>query len=335
MKVLIDHQNPFLLTHGGFQIQIEQTREALEKIGIDVEYLRWWDSAQGGDVIHFFGRPELAYIRFAQQKGIKFVMSQLLTGLGSRSPRACRVQRMVMDLSRIFLPQLGGHLAWDSYTMADASIALTAHEAHLMRYMFRAPPEKVHVIPNGVEEAFLKSPHVKRGPWLICTATIADRKRVVELAEAAVQAQTPVWIIGKAYSDSDPYAVRFFQLARRNPKIVRYEGPVEDRVRMAGIYREAHGFVLLSTMESLSLSALEAAACECPMLLSDLPWARTVFHDAASYCPITPDTARTASALRRFYEVAPLIKLPPRPLGWVDVARQLQAVYHSLLKTSR
>ena len=40
-------------------------------------------------------------------------------------------------------------------------------------------------------------------------------------------------------------------------------------------YREARGFVLLSAMESLSLSALEAAACECPLFLSDLPWARS------------------------------------------------------------
>ena len=44
MKVLIDHQLPFLLAHGGLQIQIEQTKAALEKIGIEVEYLRFWDS---------------------------------------------------------------------------------------------------------------------------------------------------------------------------------------------------------------------------------------------------------------------------------------------------
>jgi hypothetical protein len=34
MKILFDHPNPFLLAHGGFQIQIEQTQKALEGIGI-------------------------------------------------------------------------------------------------------------------------------------------------------------------------------------------------------------------------------------------------------------------------------------------------------------
>ena len=46
-------------------------------------------------------------------------------------------------------------------------------------------------------------------------------------------------------------------------------------------------------MESLSLSALEAAACGCPVLLSDLPWARTVFGQSAlvlpSQLPCQPD----------------------------------------------
>src|SRR6185369_10461274 len=114
-------------------------------------------------------------------------------------------------------------------------------------------------------------------------------------------ARIPVWIIGRAYSESDPYARRFFDLAKQNPEIIRYEGAIADRQRLAGIYREARGFVLLSAMESLSLSALEAAACGCPLLLSDLPWARSTFGKDASYCPIA-STETTAEALEGFYE---------------------------------
>jgi hypothetical protein len=106
MKVLIDHQNPFLLMHGGIQIQIEQTKLALEQTGLEVEYLRWWDDTQRGDVIHFFGRPNLWYVRFAREKGIKIVMSQLLTGLGSRGDLARRVQKLVITVSEKVLPQM-------------------------------------------------------------------------------------------------------------------------------------------------------------------------------------------------------------------------------------
>jgi hypothetical protein len=103
---------------------------------------------------------------------------------------------------------------------------------------------------------------------------------------------------------------------------------------MAEVYREARGFVLLSTMETLSLSAFEAVACECPLLLSDLPWARTSFGDSVSYCPIASVT-RTAAALRAFYDAAPNLKIPPRPMGWPDVARQFKSIYSSLLCEQR
>ena len=335
MKVLFDHHDPFLLMHGGFQIQIEQSKAALEAIGVDVEYLRWWDDTQNGDIIHFFGRPILSYLNFSHKKGIRIVMSHLLTGLGSRAAWACHLQKIVMNFSKKLMPNIGAHLGWDSYRLADACVALTTHEAQLMNRMFGAPPEKLHIVPNGVEEVFLQSQPAIRGRWLVCTATITERKRIVELAEAAVQAQTPLWIVGKAYADSDPYAARFFQLAKEHPAILRFEGPIVDRSRMAGVYREARGFVLLSAMESLSLSALEAAAAECPLLLSDLPWARTVFKESVSYCPITSDTAQAAAVLRRFYDAAPSLKPPAKPLTWVEVAGQLKSVYESLLKTSR
>jgi hypothetical protein len=82
-------------------------------------------------------------------------------------------------------------------------------------------------------------------------------------------------------------------------------------------------------MESLSLSALEAAASGCPLLLSDLPWARCTFGAHASYCPIAP-ARKTAGFLRRFYEKAPFLPLPDQPLRWHNVAHQLTGVYRSL-----
>jgi glycosyltransferase involved in cell wall biosynthesis len=208
----------------------------------------------------------------------------------------------------------------------DAATASTAWEAHLMNYVFGAPKEKVFVVGNGVEEVFLHSNPAPRGQWLVCMATVTERKRVVELAEAAVLAKTPVWIVGKPYADSDPYAQRFLAVARQNPQIIRYEGAISDRTQLARIYREARGFVLLSTMESLSLSTDEAAACECPLLLSDLPWARTTFGDGASYCPIVP-APRTASYLRAFYDSAPQQKRPRTPPTWPEIAAQMKAVY--------
>ncbi len=335
MKILLNHPVPFALAHGGVQTQIEQTKVALERAGVEVEFLRWWDEGQRGDLIHHIGRMPASRIELAHQKGIKVVMAELLTAPGSRSRMQLRLQKIINRTLESIAPEhFVAAFNWQSYRLADACIALTPWEARLMTYLFGAPRESVHVVPNGVEEVFLQAPPAERGPWLVCAATITERKRVLELAEAAIRAQTPVWIIGKAYAEDDPYARRFFALAKQHPDIIRYEGTIQDRACLAKVYRAARGFVLLSSMESLSLAALEAAACECPLLLSDLPWARSTFGGHASYCPVASPES-TANFLRKFYDAAPALKPPPKPLTWIEVARQLKTIYERVLSTSR
>jgi glycosyltransferase involved in cell wall biosynthesis len=335
MKILLACPLPFMLAHGGQQIQIEQTRTALQAAGLEVEPLRWWDAGQSADLIHYFGRMPADQIRLAHQKGVKVVMLELLTGPAARTPWQLRMQRLLRRTIEGAVPgDFAAAFNWRSYRLADACVANTSWEAHLMSYLFGAPPARVHVVPNGVEEVFLNSPLAARGQWLVCTATITGRKRVLELAESAALAQTPLWVIGKPYSDSDPYAQKFFALARRHPKVIRYEGAIQDRAQLARIYREARGFVLLSTMETRSLSAEEAAACECPLLLSDLPWARSTFGENASYCPVA-SPERCSGLLRNFYDAAPSLPVPPKPAAWSEIARQLKAIYEDVLRTSR
>ena len=333
MKILINCNLPFALTHGGQQIQVERTQAALQSLGLEVELVRWWDDKQTGDIIHYVGRMPAAQIELAHRKGIKVVMAELLTAPGSRSGMQLRLQKIINRTLESIAPEhFVAAFNWRSYRLADACIALTPWEARLMTYLFKAPRENVHVVPNGVEEVFLQAPPAERGSWLVCTATITQRKRVLELAEAAVHAQTPVWIIGKAYSESDAYAQAFFQLARQEPRWIRYQGALDNRAKLAQVYREARGFVLFSAMESMSLSALEAAACECPLLLSDLPWARSTFGEHARYCSVSP-LKHTAKHLRAFYDQAPSLKPPPRPMTWLMVGRQLKELYEQLSRT--
>ena len=332
MKVLFYHLTPFALAHGGLQIQILQSRSALQALGVEVEFLRWNDENQAGDILHFFGRVPTHILQCAQAQGMKVVQAELLTAQGSRSRLRLALEKMVRVVMARPLPRrLMGASSSDSYRLADACVALTEWEALLMKTLYGAPPARVHVVPNGVEDVFLNTQPAMRGPWLVCTATITERKRVLELAEAAVLAHTPLWVIGKPYLESDAYAQRLGALAKAQPQTLRYEGPIEDRKRLARVYREARGFVLLSAMESLSLSALEAAACECPLLLSRLPWATTFFRESACYCPLVSSAARTAGYLRQFYAAAPGLKPPPRPLTWLEVGRQLKHLYETLL----
>jgi glycosyltransferase involved in cell wall biosynthesis len=333
MKVVFDCRMPCMLAHGGMQIQIDQTLAALKCIGVDAEPLRWWDANQKFDVLHYFGRVPFILLEIAHQKGVKVVMSDFLGEVGARPRRRIEFQRAFVNTFRnILTPSRVGGLNWESYRQVDACIALTPWEAHLMSYIFDAPAERTHVVLNGVEDVFFQSAQATRGEWLVCTATIRNIKRNYEVAAAAVEAKTPIWMIGKPYGEGDAYAQKFLALAKQHPKFVRYEGPIDSREQMARVYREARGFVLLSMYESLSLSALEAAACQCPLLLSDLPWAKSVFKEGASFCSPTASQTEAAAALRRFYDDAPNQKLADTPLTWTQVAEQLAGIYRSILK---
>ncbi len=332
VKILFNCSLPFALAHGGHAIQIQQTMAALQAIGLEIEPVRWWDENQTGDLIHYCGRMPAEHIRFAHKKKIKVLLAELLTGQGSHT-HTQRLARKIFRWGSENLAPRGFSAAfnWEPYRLADGFIANTPWEKHLMQYKFDADPEKIFIVANGVEDVFFQSQKTDREPWLVCTATITERKRVLELAQAAVAAQTPIWIIGKAYADNDVYAQKFFALAKQNPKIIRFEGALSDRAKLAEIYRSARGFVLLSTMETRSLSAEEAAACECPLLLSDLPWARSVFATGAEFCPVTNATATTAATLRKFYEAAPTLPPPVKPQTWAEVAQQFKIAYEKIL----
>ena len=333
VKILFNCQLPFALAHGGWATQIEQTKAGLEANGVEVEFMRWWDGSQRGSIVHFFGRAPAEQIRFAQQKGFKVVMAELLSAQGARSRSQLRLQKIISrSVERLAPRSFTSAFNWNAYRWADAVIANTPWEAQLMNYLFDAPRERIHIVPNGVEEIFLNSSPVARGKWLVCTTTITERKRVLELAAAAVAARTPLWIIGRAYADTDTYAQKFFALAQKHQEWIRYEGPIQDRSQLAVIYRAARGFVLLSSMETRSLSAEEAAACACPLLLSDLPWARDTFKQSVSYCPISNDVETPVKILRQFYDQAPQLPIPPKPLTWAEVGRQLKSIYEGILK---
>lgn len=346
MKILFDHNEPFLLAHGGFQILIEKTAEALRKEGFEVEYLRWWDPNQTGDLIHFFGRANPGNIHFAQQKGIRYVMHELLTSQGSRARSQILLQGLVnRSIGRLLPAAFRLPLRWESYRKADAVLASTTWEAWIMRKLFSFEAAKLHIIPTGVDDCFFRKvqPHADKPEsfeekfWaerLVCLATITERKRIIELAEASISAAVPLSFIGSPYSNRDPYFLKFLEVVAQSKGLITHDSDLSAPGKLAPVLQASRGFVLLSTMETQSTAALAAAAAERPLLLSDLPWARATFGDRATYVQNIAQEA-LAKSLKTFHKNAPNLPRPESPPTWSEVAKQLIRVYRSLARDSR
>lgn len=333
MKIAFDCHVPFCFAHGGVQIQVEQTMAALKGRGVEVRPLPWWDDSISPDLIHFFGKPTLSYARLAKQKQIRLVVADLLTSQGSRAGWQRLPFSIICFFDRLVKGRLRQKLGWSVYDLADACICLTPWEASLVRNMYGARQARIEIVPNGVEQVFLEDrDNPVREDHLVTTVTITPRKRVVEMVRAAALARVKLRVIGKPYHPQDPYYLLFLQTLQEARPWVEYVGAIEDRAHLAGEYRQAAGFILLSAMESQSLSALEAAACGCPLLLSDLPWARDTFGLQASYCAIGR-TERTAFGIRKFMASVSAAPVFHGVIGWDEVAMRLANIYRTLIKS--
>jgi glycosyltransferase involved in cell wall biosynthesis len=328
MKILFDHALPFALAHGGLQVQIEQTKAALERRGLEVDYVRWWDDRQSGDLIHYFGVPSVPYLQLVREKGIPIVVTHLFTATCNRSPWQLKIQGAITR-TLLVLPGWGmikNQLNWQSFRMADQMIVGLQAERRVLETVFGLASTRITTVPLGLHRAFLEVGKPSRSqPYLISTGTITSRKRSVELALMAREAQVPILFVGKPYHLNDPYWKEFANLI--DHRFVLHRDHVTDLAEMIGLLQSSRGFVLFSKHENWCLSAHEAAACGLPLLVPDQPWSRECFGVQASYLDAAA-LRQNPAKLRSFYEKCPSMSAPAIKLySWDEVAEQLELCY--------
>ena len=334
MKILFDHPCPFFLAHGGVQTQIEQTQAALERIGVSVEPVRWWDAAQAGDLVHFFGLPGTGYLQLACRKGLKIVTTSFFSAECNRADWRLRAQGFLVQalLAVPFGHGITQKLPWLNYTTCAHNVVGLHAEKRVLQFVYYVPDDAISVVPLGLDEAFLTAGTAERSAeHLICVGTITEVKGSIELAELARAAQVPVLFVGRPYDSAVPYWLRFQKLI--DDRWVKYHPQVAAAPDLAALLKAARGFVLLSRWENWSLAAHEGAACGLPLLLPDQKWSRERFGSEARY--FSRSTQYNVELLRQFHRDAPSLPPPAVKLfSWIDVAKSLQAVYERVLNNS-
>lgn len=335
MKVLVDHNVPFRLAHGGAQTQIQETMAALSRLGVDIEPLKWWDPSQQADLIHYFGLPGFLYTRMAHVQHTPVVATLLLTSTCNHSESRLKVRGRARNIiSR--LPGgrlLRGQTNWTDYEGVDRFVVGLKAESRALELLHGVDPSRTCVVPLGLGEAFLDaSPPGRDQDHLITSGTITDRKRSVELARMALEAQVPVLFVGKPYNESDAYWKEFKSLV--DGRFVKHLPHVDSQEQMIQLLQSAKGFVIYSQHENWCLSAHEAAAVGLPILVQDQPWSRECFGGEASYLLDRNDGGNVAR-LRNFYDRAMREGRPNiRHLSWNAVARMLVNIYEEVLKAN-
>src|SRR5512140_2634603 len=111
MKVLLFDDTPAYLCHGGKQVHAQQLIASLRRIGVDVDYARWWDPAQRCDVLHMLGcQPSL--VQMAHEAGVQVVLTHIVDHMTNASSLVRFTHRARNAVLRKAFPSVARLFPW-------------------------------------------------------------------------------------------------------------------------------------------------------------------------------------------------------------------------------
>ncbi|MGF7012281.1 glycosyltransferase involved in cell wall biosynthesis [Lachnospiraceae bacterium PF1-22] len=158
----------------------------------------------------------------------------------------------------------------------DKIFCLNEAQAMTVRRLFGFDEEKIHVIGAGYNENIFYSGDenaAERKGRLIYVGKIAYKKGVGSLLKALEylpyeSGELKVMLVGAGGDDKEFSEIK--KLAQDLPYKVEFTGALSQEA-LAELYRQSEFFVLPSFSEGLSLTMMEAIACGCKVVISDLP----------------------------------------------------------------
>jgi glycosyltransferase involved in cell wall biosynthesis len=327
MKILFDVEHPFAWAHGGVQVLVENLMKHLKELGVEVDYVKWWDPQQKGDIVSVFC-PPTNVLRFAKQKGIKVAAYIFLDGYTSKTRMQLYFRQLLIFILRKKFHHMAGELGWNYQEIADVCIYPSDYDRTLGHQLFGMDPKRSFVILHGVDEKYLNQ-DIKEGcgsDYLVSVGTIHPRKNTNLLARLAKELKIPILFIGKPYDINEPYYKEFLSLV--DDKYVLYRGFLSENEKI-NYLKDSRGYILLSKQESGCIAVLEAFALKRRVFLPDLPWARAIYDGHAEFGHLN-DFNRLKLEIKDFYNSS-TGKEPLPVLSWREVAKKYLEAYQSIL----
>jgi len=192
---------------------------------------------------------------------------------------------------------------------ASRVIAVSEFTKRELVEVLGVPPEKVRVVPNGVEPVFKPGGKREKGDYALAVGTLEPRKNLERIA-AAVEGELRIAGL-PGWGD-----------IRLPPNVVLL-GELPDE-ELAALYRGARCLVYASLYEGFGIPVAEALACGCPIVTSAGSAMAEFAGDDATYVdPTDVDSIREG--------IARVSRPTPRRVAsWAEVARATEAVYREL-----
>ena len=256
-------------------------------------------------------------------------------------------------------PQMRIRIEAEIAQQADLLIASTPDEREELVNSYGASPQRVFIVPPGVdlatfrpldrEEARRKIGYSGRGSLLLFVGRL-ERLKGVEIAIHALalladraHPDLRLLVLGEDSRDGD-------ESEKERLKEIASSLGVRDRVDFLGsvvhhelpyFYAAADACIMPSYSESFGLVGLEAQACGCPVVASDVPGLRSVVRDGVSgYLIDGNDPAAYADRIGRLLADPELkqhmgrhASMLAQRFSWTRTADSLEALFDSTMET--
>lgn len=327
MKIAFDAGHPFHWADGGIRVLCERVFDSLERRGIDVQPVRWWDKEQKYDVLQSFYYPNNV-TRYSLAKGIKTVAYTCLDGLTSRSTLMSQIGWLEISLYKRFRPSVADRLGFRMSEIASGFVVPAHGEVAYLEKLFGVSPSRVHTILHGVDDIYRHVRWVGNADYLVSVGAICARKNSLLLAKVANALKIPVIFIGRLHDTNSSY-LNLFQKEINN-KYVTHLSDVDDDEKIKYL-TQARALVTLSKGESGGISNLEAIAMGMPVILPKFDWATLTYSSYASYV----DMRRFKTILKGLTAALEQAKAPDGFVvpTWDEVADKYYSVYQSVLES--
>jgi len=148
--------------------------------------------------------------------------------------------------TRLYVPQAVPRVL----RAARSVIAVSEFTASELESLLRVPREKIHVVPNGVDDTFAPDGPRADGQYVLAVGTLEPRKNLARAIEAARRIGVDLRVVGaRGWGGVEAHGAN-----------VTWLGEVDD-AELARQYRGALCVVYPSLYEGFGLPVLEAMAC--------------------------------------------------------------------------
>ena len=185
--------------------------------------------------------------------------------------------------------------------------------------LLEVPPERIAVVPNGVDDEFTRDGPSASGDYVLAVGTLEPRKNLGRLVEAARRTDIELRVVG----------ARGWGGVEVGGNGVRWLGEVDD-AELARLYRGAVCLAYPSLYEGFGIPVLEAMACGAPVVTTRGSAMEEVANGAAVLVDANDPTEIAAGIERAAADREQLIARGlerARAFRWEDVAEATVRVY--------